>query len=331
MTEIAMPQIDLARSKAEARERATKRFALSDVFFRRLTQSAAIIVLLILGGVIGSLIKGSIPAFQAFGLGFFTTQIWNPVTEKFGALAPIYGTVVTSVIAMAIAVPLGIGIAIFLTELCPPALRRPIGTAIELLAGIPSIIYGIWGLFVFAPFLQVYLQPFLIEIFSNVPVFNLLFAGPPYGIGILTASLILAIMVVPFVASISRDVFDTVPPMLKESAYGIGCTTWEVVRNVVIPYTRVGVLGGVMLGLGRALGETMAVTFVIGNAHKISASLLAPGTTISASIANEFTEAVDDLYTSSLIALGLILFMITFVVLAIARIMLMRLEIQAGR
>ncbi|MGB3584762.1 MAG: phosphate ABC transporter permease subunit PstC [Roseiarcus sp.] len=331
MTEITMPQVDVAGSKARARERATKRFAWSDSFFRRLTQSAAILVLLILGGVIGSLIKGSIPAFQAFGLGFFTTQIWNPVTEKFGALAPIYGTVVTSVIAMAIAVPLGMGIAIFLTELCPPALRRPIGTAIELLAGIPSIIYGIWGLFVFAPFLQAYLQPFLIEIFSNVPVFNFLFAGPPYGIGILTASLILAIMVVPFVASISRDVFDTVPPMLKESAYGIGCTTWEVVRNVVIPYTRVGVIGGVMLGLGRALGETMAVTFVIGNAHKISASLLAPGTTISASIANEFTEAVVDLYTSSLIALGLILFMITFIVLAIARIMLMRLEIQAGR
>jgi phosphate transport system permease protein len=331
MTEIAMPQIDLARSKAEARERATKRFAWSDSFFRRLTQSAAIIVLLILGGVIGSLIKGSIPAFQAFGLGFFTTQIWNPVTEKFGALAPIYGTVVTSVIAMAIAVPLGIGVAIFLTELCPPALRRPIGTAIELLAGIPSIIYGIWGLFIFAPFLQVYLQPLLIGLFENVPVLNSLFAGPPYGIGILTAALILAIMVLPFVASISRDVFDTVPPMLKESAYGVGCTTWEVIWNVVIPYTRVGVIGGVMLGLGRALGETMAVTFVIGNAHKISASLLAPGTTISASIANEFTEAVGDLYTSSLIALGLILFMITFIVLAIARIMLMRLEIQAGR
>jgi phosphate transport system permease protein len=331
MTEIAMPQIDLARSKAEARERATKRFAWSDSFFRRLTQSAAIIVLLILGGVIGSLIKGSIPAFQAFGLGFFTTQIWNPVTEKFGALAPIYGTVVTSVIAMAIAVPLGIGVAIFLTELCPPALRRPIGTAIELLAGIPSIIYGIWGLFIFAPFLQVYLQPLLIGLFENIPVLNSLFAGPPYGIGILTAALILAIMVLPFVASISRDVFDTVPPMLKESAYGVGCTTWEVIWNVVIPYTRVGVIGGVMLGLGRALGETMAVTFVIGNAHKISASLLAPGTTISASIANEFTEAVGDLYTSSLIALGLILFMITFIVLAIARIMLMRLEIQAGR
>jgi phosphate transport system permease protein len=228
-------------------------------------------------------------------------------------------------------VPLGMGIAVFLTELCPSALRRPIGTAIELLAGIPSIIYGIWGLFVFAPFLQTYLQPFIIEFSSNVPVLNSLFAGPPYGIGILTASLILAIMVVPFVASISRDVFDTVPPMLKESAYGVGCTTWEVVWNIVIPYTRVGVIGGVMLGLGRALGETMAVTFVIGNAHKISGSLLAPGTTISASIANEFTEAVGDLYTSSLIALGLILFMITFVVLAIARIMLMRLEIQAGR
>ena len=184
------------------------------------------------------------------------------------------------------------------------------------LAGIPSIIYGIWGLFVFAPFLQTYLQPFVIEMFSNVPVLNSLFAGPPYGIGILTAALILAIMVVPFVASISRDVFETVPPMLKESAYGVGCTTWEVVRNIVIPYTRVGVIGGVMLGLGRALGETMAVTFVIGNAHRISGSLLAPGTTISASIANEFTEAVGDLYTSSLIALGLILFMITFIVLA---------------
>ena len=331
MTEIAMPQIDRAGPKAQARGRAIQRFAWNDNFFRLLTQAAALAVLLILGGVIGSLIKGSIPAFQAFGLGFFTTQIWNPVTEKFGALAPIYGTVVTSAIAMAIAVPLGMGIAVFLTELCPPALRRPIGTAIELLAGIPSIIYGIWGLFVFAPFLQTYLQPFLIESFSNVPLLNSLFAGPPYGIGILTASLILAIMVVPFVASISRDVFDTVPPMLKESAYGVGCTTWEVVWNIVIPYTRVGVIGGVMLGLGRALGETMAVTFVIGNAHKISGSLLAPGTTISASIANEFTEAVGDLYTSSLIALGLILFMITFVVLAIAKTMLMRLEIQAGR
>jgi phosphate transport system permease protein len=210
-------------------------------------------------------------------------------------------------------------------------LRRPVGIAIELLAGIPSIIYGIWGLFVFAPFMQQYVQPALIALFGDVPLLSSVFAGPPYGIGILTASLILAIMVLPFVTSISRDVFETVPPMLKESAYGVGCTTWEVVANIVIPYTRVGVIGGVMLGLGRALGETMAVTFVIGNAHKISASLIAPGTTISATIANEFTEAVGDLYTSSLIALGLILFMITFIVLAIARIMLMRLDVKAGR
>ena len=331
MTQIAMPQIETVNSRVQARGKAIRRFALGDSFFRRLTQSAALVVLLILGGAIISLIEGSIPAFRAFGLGFFTTEVWNPVTEKFGAGAAIYGTLVTSIIAMAIAVPVGIGIAVFLTELCPPTLRRPIGIAIELLAGIPSIIYGIWGLFVFAPFLQQHVQPALIALFGNVPLLSSIFAGPPYGIGMLTASLILAIMVLPFVASISRDVFETVPPMLKESAYGIGCTTWEVVSNVVIPYTRVGVIGGVMLGLGRALGETMAVTFVIGNAHKISASLIAPGTTISATIANEFTEAVGDLYTSSLIALGLILFMITFVVLAIARVMLMRLNVKAGR
>ncbi len=331
MADIVMPQADAAGTRVHARGKAIRRFASGDNFFRRLTQSAALVVLLILGGAIVSLIQGSIPAFHAFGFGFFTTEVWNPVTEKFGAGAAIFGTVITSIIAKAIAVPVGIGIAIFLTELCPPTLRRPIGIAIELLAGIPSIIYGIWGLFVFAPFLQVYVQPALIALFGNVPVLSSLFAGPPYGIGMLTASLILAIMVLPFVTSISRDVFETVPPMLKESAYGIGCTTWEVVGNVVIPYTRVGVIGGVMLGLGRALGETMAVTFVIGNAHRISASLLAPGTTISATIANEFTEAVGDLYTSSLIALGLILFMITFIVLAIARLMLMRLDIKAGR
>lgn len=331
MTQIAMARIETASSRARTLEKTIRRFALSDSFFRYLTQGAALVVLLILGGVILSLVSGSIPAFRAFGFGFFTTQIWNPVTEKFGAGAAIFGTVVTSAIAMAIAVPVGVGIAIFLTELCPPPLRRPIGVAIELLAGIPSIIYGIWGLFVLAPFLQQHVQPGLIALFANVPVISSLFAGPPYGIGMLTASLILAIMVLPFVSSISRDVFETVPPMLKESAYGVGCTTWEVVRYIVIPYTRVGVVGGVMLGLGRALGETMAVTFVIGNAHKIAPSLLAPGTTISATIANEFTEAVGDLYTSSLIALGLILFMITFVVLAIARIMLMRLDVKAGR
>ena len=277
-----------------------------------------------------SLVIGGWPALREFGFDFLITQSWNPVTEKFGALAPIYGTIVTSLIAMLIAVPIGLLIAMFLTELCPIFLRRPIGIAVELLAGIPSIIYGIWGLFVFAPFLQDTLQPFLIRVFGDVPVLSTLFAGPPYGIGMLTAGLILAIMVLPFITSISRDVFDAVPPVLKEAAYGVGCTTWEVVRNVVLPYTRVGVIGGVMLGLGRALGETMAVTFVIGNAHKISASLLAPGTTISATIANEFTEAVGDMYTSSLIALGLILFVITFIVLAIARYMLMRIERRIG-
>nr|WP_246722232.1 phosphate ABC transporter permease subunit PstC [Methylosinus sp. H3A] len=304
--------------------------ALFDFFFHNLTRAAAVLVLLILGGVIFSLIYGSLPAIQAFGLGFLTTESWNPVTEKFGAVAPIYGTLVTSAIAMVIAVPLGLGIAIFLTELCPHALRRPIGVAIELLAGIPSIIYGIWGLFVLAPFLQQHVQPALISFTGDIPVLSSLFAGPPYGIGMLTAGFILAIMVLPFITSISRDVFDTVPPMLKEAASGIGCTTWEVMRYVVIPYTRVGVIGGVMLGLGRALGETMAVTFVIGNAHKVSSSLLAPGTTISATIANEFTEAVGDLYTSALIELGLILFVITFFVLAAARFMLMRIEQKSG-
>jgi phosphate transport system permease protein len=313
-----------------ARAKALNRLRVGDIIFRAVTRAAAIGVLVILGGVIISLIDGSLLAFRAFGLNFLVEERWNPVTEKFGAIAPIYGTLVTSFIAMLIAVPIGLLIAVFLTELCPMWLRRPIGIAIELLAGIPSIIYGIWGLFVFAPFLQKTLQPFLIATFGNIPVLSTLFAGPPYGIGVLTAGLILAIMVLPFITSISRDVFEAVPPVLKEAAYGVGCTTWEVVRYVVIPYTRVGVIGGVMLGLGRALGETMAVTFVIGNAHKVSASLLAPGTTISATIANEFTEAVGDLYTSSLIALGLILFVITFIVLAIARYMLLRIERRIG-
>jgi phosphate transport system permease protein len=286
--------------------------------------------LALLGGVIFALFAGAWPALQKFGIGFITTETWNPVTETFGGIAPIYGTIVTSIIAMVIAVPIGLMIALFLTELCPPSLRRPIGITIELLAGIPSIIYGIWGLFVLAPFLQQHVQPRIIDAFGSVPVLSTLFAGPPYGIGILTASLILAIMVLPFITSISRDVFDAVPPVLKEAAFGIGCTKWEVFRKIVMPYTRVGVIGGVMLGLGRALGETMAVTFVIGNAHRISASILAPGTTISATIANEFTEAVGDIYTSSLIALGLILFIITFFVLAAARYMLLRLERRIG-
>jgi phosphate transport system permease protein len=305
-----------------------KRFIATDSFFKYLTRAAAITVLAILFGVFVSLTLGAWPAFRAFGLDFLTVQTWNPVTEKFGALAPIYGTILTSLIAMLIAVPVGIGIAIFLTELCPRLLRQPIGIAIELLAGIPSIIYGIWGLFVFAPFLQQHVQPALIGFFGGVPILNQFFAGPPYGIGMFTAGLILAIMVIPFISSISRDVFDTTPAVLKESAYALGCTKWEVIWSVVLPFGRSGVLGGVMLGLGRALGETMAVTFVIGNAHRISASILAPGTTISATIANEFTEAVGDLYTASLIALGFILFVITFIVLAIARYMLSRLELK---
>ena len=315
---------DISRAKSLSRLRST------DAIFRALTLMAAIAVLIILGGVFVSLTSGAAPALRTFGLKFLYTEVWNPVTEQFGALAPIYGTLVTSFIAMLIAVPVGLLIAMFLTELCPMWLRRPIGIAIELLAGIPSIIYGIWGLFIFAPFLQRTLQPALINLFGDVPVLSSLFAGPPYGIGMLTAGLILAIMVLPFITSISRDVFEATPPVLKEAAYGVGCTTWEVVRYVVLPFARVGVIGGVMLGLGRALGETMAVTFVIGNAHRVSASLLAPGTTISASIANEFTEAVGDLYTSALIALGLILFFITFIVLAIARYMLLRLERRLG-
>lgn len=319
-----------AQQDVKERARALDKLRLSDNVFRILTRSAALFVLLILSGVIIALISGALPALQEFGLDFIVSQSWNPVTEKFGALAPIYGTVVTSFVAMLIAVPFGLLIAMFLTELCPKWLRRPIGIAIELLAGIPSIIYGIWGLFVLAPFLQQHVQPALIATFENVPGLSALFAGPPYGIGILTASLILAIMVLPFITSISRDVFEAVPPVLKEAAYGLGCSTWEVVRYVVLPYTRVGVIGGVMLGLGRALGETMAVTFVIGNAHKIATSLIAPGTTISATIANEFTEAVGDLYTSSLIALGLILFVITFIVLAIARYLLLRIERRIG-
>ena len=312
------------------RAKVLRRLQLGDTLYRYLTRTAAITVLVILGGIIISLFDGSWLALRTFGLNFLLVDTWNPVTEKFGAIAPIYGTLLTSFVAMLIAVPVGLFIALFLTELCPMWLRRPIGIAIELLAGIPSIIYGIWGLFVFAPFLQQYVQPFLINVFGDIPVLSTLFAGPPYGIGILTAGLILAIMVLPFITSISRDVFTAVPPVLKEAAYGLGCTTWEVVRYVVLPYARVGVIGGVMLGLGRALGETMAVTFVIGNAHRISGSLLAPGTTISATIANEFTEAVGDLYTSALIALGLILFVITFIVLAAARYMLMRLNARIG-
>jgi phosphate transport system permease protein len=330
MADVALQDGMLVTQEAATRAKVLNRLRLGDDTFRHMTRAAAMGVLLLLSAVILSLIIGSLPAIKTFGFGFLVSESWNPVTDKFGALPAIYGTIITSFIAMLIAVPIGLMIAFFLTELCPQWARRPIGIAIELLAGIPSIIYGIWGLFVFAPFLQETLQPFLINTLGNIPGIGSLFAGPPYGIGMLTSGLILAIMVLPFVTSITRDVFEAVPGVLKEAAYGLGCTTWEVVRNVVLPYARVGVIGGVMLGLGRALGETMAVTFVIGNAHRISASLLAPGTTISATIANEFTEAVGDLYTSSLITLGLILFVITFIVLAIARYLLMRIERRIG-
>src|SRR5436305_9764552 len=266
----AIANVSQASPVARDGRKVLRRLQLSDRGFRLLTGCAAVAVLVILSGVILSLVLGSVPAIREFGLSFLASQSWNPVTDKFGALAAVYGTLVTSVLAMIIAIPVGIGIAIFLTELCPQSLRRPIGIAIELLAGIPSIIYGIWGLFVLAPFVQQYVEPALIAIFGPIPVLSTLFAGPPYGIGIFTASFILAIMVLPFITAISRDVFETVPPVLKEAAFGIGCTTWEVVRRVVIPYARLGVIGGIMLGLGRALGETMAVTFVIGNAHKIS-------------------------------------------------------------
>jgi phosphate transport system permease protein len=301
-----------------------------DWLFMRLTQASAVLVMLIFVGIMWALIEGAWPALTTFGFQFLTTQVWNPVTEQFGGIAPIYGTLVSSLIAMVIAVPVGIGVAIFLTEICPRALRKPIGIAVELLAGIPSIIYGIWGLFVLAPFLQQNFQPWAIETFASVPILNVLFEGPPYGIGMFTAGLILAIMVLPFIAAITRDVFEAVPPVLKEAAYGLGSTTWEVQWNVVLPYARSGVVGGVMLALGRALGETMAVTFVIGNAHRIAPSLFAPGTTISSAIANEFTEAVGDLYLPALIELGLILFCLTFIVLALAQFMLYRLEKRAG-
>jgi phosphate transport system permease protein len=327
---VAEENLTLVRDEG-TRAKILRRFRIGDEAFKAITKGSAITVLVLLAGVIIALVHGSLPAWKAFGLGFLTSQSWNPVKENFGAAPAIYGTLLTSFIAMLIGVPVSLGIAVFLTEICPQRLRRSIGIAIELLAGIPSIIYGIWGLFVFAPWFQVHVQPLLIDTFADVPLLNQLFAGPPYGIGMLTAGLILAIMVLPFITSITREVFETVPPVLKEAAYGIGCTRWEVLRRVVIPYTRAGIIGAVMLGLGRALGETMAITFVIGNAHKINPSILAPGTTISASIANEFTEAVGDLYTASLVALGLILFLITFTVLAIARFMLMRIERKEGK
>jgi phosphate transport system permease protein len=312
------------------RESRLKRQTVFDLLFRSLTRTSAIAVLILLAAIIGSLIMGSMPAIRAFGFGFLTSYEWDPVNDRFGALIPIIGTLVTSFIALMIAIPVSFGIAIFLTELSPRILRRPLGVAIELLAGIPSIIYGMWGLFVFAPLFADHIEPWLNDHVGTMSYIGPFFSGPPMGIGILTASIILSVMIIPFIASVMRDVFEVVPTLLKESAYGLGATTWEVLWNVVIPYTKVGVAGGIMLGLGRALGETMAVTFVIGNAHELSKSLLMPGNSISSALANEFTEAFGELYTASLIELGLILFFITFVVLSLARYMLFKLGQREG-
>lgn len=307
-----------------------KRQHLMDVGFKFLTQFFALSVLFALLGIIASLVFNAAPALSKFGFGFFTTVEWDIINGEFGGLIAIYGTVITSVIALLIAVPLSFGIAVFLTEICPASLRRPLGTAIEILAAVPSIIYGMFGLFIFAPLFAQYIQPALAGTLGQIPGLGILFSGAFNGIGILCAGLILAMMILPFIASVMRDVFEIVPPVLKESAYGIGCTTWEVVRNVVLPYTKTGVIGGIMLGLGRALGETMAVTFVIGNAHKLTASLFAPGNSIASTLANEFGEAEVGAHYSSLFALGLALFAITFIVLAIAKIMLMRMEKNQG-
>jgi phosphate transport system permease protein len=302
-----------------------------DQLFRHATRFFAFLVLALLAGILISLLVGSLSSIQTFGFGFFASAEWNPVTEQFGALVPIVGTLTTSAIALLIGIPVSFGIALFLTELSPKWLRRPLGTAIELLAAIPSIIYGMWGLFVFAPVFASHVQPILKSTLGSVPIIGTLFKGPPMGIGVLTAGIILAIMVIPFIASVMRDVFEIVPAVLKESAYALGSTTWEVVWHVVLPYTKVGVVGGIMLGLGRALGETMAVTFVIGNAHRLSASLMEPGNSIASALANEFTEAVGDLYLSALIELGLVLFFITFVVLALSKLLLLRLARREGR
>lgn len=313
------------------RETKLKRHTVLDLLFRNLTRVSAFAVLALLAAIIVSLIVGSMPAIRAFGFGFLTSSDWDPVNEQFGALIPIVGTLVTSAIALTIAIPVSFGIALFLTELSPRLLRRPLGIAIELLAGIPSIIYGMWGLFIFAPLFADHIEPWINDYIGTMPYIGPFFSGPPMGIGMLTAGIILAIMVIPFIASVMRDVFEVVPTLLKESAYGLGATTWEVMWKVVLPYTRIGVVGGIMLGLGRALGETMAVTFVIGNAHELSQSLLMPGNSIASALANEFTEAYGELYTSALIELGLILFFITFVVLSLARYMLFKLGKREGQ
>ncbi|MDY0021150.1 phosphate ABC transporter permease subunit PstC [Arenimonas caeni] len=319
-----------ATSAPSPAERSHRFDAFADWFFRNLVTIAGWFVLIALGLAALSMAWGGREAFLAFGPGFLTSTAWNPVTEEYGAAVAIYGTVVSTIIAMIIAVPVSFGIALFLTEVAPSWIRQPLGMAIELLAGIPSIIYGMWGLFVLAPFLADNVYPWVDANLGQIPLVGMLFAGPPLGIGMLTAGIVLAIMVIPFISSVMRDVFMTVPNRLKESAYALGSTTFEVVWNIVLPYTRSAVIGGIFLGMGRALGETMAVTFVLGNSHHINASLLMPGNSIAASIANEFAEATTPMYQSALLALGFVLFIVTFVVLAISKFMLMRLAKREG-
>ncbi len=303
----------------------------ADSVFSFLTHAAAWFTLALLAAIIASLVFGAAPAIEKFGLGFLWNSEWDPVQEKFGGLVMIYGTLMTSFIALAIAVPVSFGIALFLTELSPSWLRRPLGTAIELLAAVPSIVYGMWGLLVFSPILSRFVQEPLQAAFSNVPLLGTLFSGPPVGIGLLSAGIILAIMVIPFIAAVMRDVFEVTPPMLKESAYALGSTTWEVMWKVVLPYTKTGVVGGIMLGLGRALGETMAVTFVIGNFNQLdSLSLFTAANSITSALANEFAEAGEGLHQASLIYLGLVLFFITFVVLALSKLLLSQLKKSEG-
>jgi phosphate transport system permease protein len=325
--EQSSPYLDAA---AKAMVATMRKQRLQDFLFHKLTLLFALSVLLVLAGIIVSLIIGAWPAFKEFGPAFITTVEWDPVNDKYGALIAIVGTLSTALIALLVAFPVSFGIALFLTEICPAGLRKPLGTAVELLAGVPSIIYGMWGLFIFAPLFGDYVQPLLSHTVGELPVVGVLFKGPMMGIGILTAGLILAVMIIPFISSVMRDVFEIVPAVLKESAYGLGCTKWEVMRKIVLPYTKNGVVGGVMLGLGRALGETMAVTFVIGNAQKLSWSLFAAGNSIASTLANEFAEAESTLHVSSLFALGLILFVITFVVLSAAKLMLLGLSRKEG-
>ena len=302
-----------------------------DVVFGWLAQGAAWVTLALLASILISLLVGAWPAIERYGLGFLTSPVWDPVQENFGGLVMIYGTLATSIIALLIAVPVSFGIALFLTEMCPAWLKRPLGTAIELLAAVPSIVYGMWGLLVFGPILATYVQQPLQRLLDGVPYLGALVSGPPVGIGILSAGIILAIMIIPFIAAVMRDVFEVTPPLLKESAYGLGSTTWEVVSKVVLPYTKTGVVGGIMLGLGRALGETMAVTFVIGNMNQLdSLSLFQAANSITSALANEFAEASSGLHQASLIYLGLVLFFITFVVLSLSKLLLLQLKKNEG-